>query len=157
MFAEIEGLDHPLALKDVDAADYAAVYVPGGHAPLEDLPRDPDAGRLLTGMLDLDRPVGALCHGPAALLAAEREDGSPTFAGYRMTAFTDEEEEMTGLASNMRYLLQDSLERMGAHFVPGVSFEPHIENDRNLHTGQNSESSALFAAGMLAAIEAHAG
>jgi putative intracellular protease/amidase len=152
--AEIEGLDRPFAFDEVDAARYAAVFVPGGHASLEDLAPNPAGGRLLTEMLDLDRPVGAICHGPAALLAAKREDGSATFAGYRMTGFTDQEEEQTGLASNMRYLLQDSLEAMGGHFVPGAPFEPHIENDRNLHTGQNAESAALFAAGMLAAVEA---
>ena len=154
---EIEGLHRPLGFDEVDVADYAAVYVPGGHAPLEDLGPDPRAGRLLTGMLDLDRPVGAICHGPSALLSAKRADGSAVFAGYRMTAFTDQEEELTGLASNMRYLLQDSLEQMGGHFVPGAPFEPHIENDRNLHTGQNAESAALFAAGMLAAVESHVG
>jgi putative intracellular protease/amidase len=152
---QVEGLDRPMALDDVDAASYVALYVPGGHAPLEDIASDQTAGRLLTEAIDLDRPVGALCHGPAALLTAKREDGSPTFAGYRVTGFTDQEEEQTGLASNMRYLVQDSLEAMGAYFVPGAAFEPHIENDRNLHTGQNSQSSALLAAGMLAAIESH--
>lgn len=155
--AEIDGLDEPLALDDVEAGDYAAVFVPGGHAPLEDLATDEVAGRLLTGMLELGRPVGALCHGPAAMLAARREDGSPTFAGYRMTAFTDQEEQRGGLAGNLRFLLQDELEAMGANFVPGAPFEPHIENDRNLHTGQNPQSSTLIAAGMLAALEAGGG
>lgn len=56
----------------------------------------------------------------------------------------------------MSLLLQSSLEAMGAHFVPGAPFEPHIENDRMLHTGQNAESSSLLAASMLAAIEAQA-
>lgn len=107
-------------------------------------------------MLDFGRPIGAICHGPAALLAAKREDGSASFAGYRLTGFTDQEEEQTGLAANMSFLLQDELEAMGAHFVPGAPFEPHIENDRVLHTGQNTESSSLIAASMLAAIEAQA-
>jgi putative intracellular protease/amidase len=153
---DVDGLDRPIALDEADAADYAAAFVPGGHAPLEDLPTDPSVGRLVTGLLDLGRPIGALCHGPAALLAAKRADGSVPFAGYRLTGFTDEEEEQTGLAANMSFLLQDSLEAMGAHFVPGAPFEPHIENDRNLHTGQNAQSSALIAASMLAAIEAQA-
>jgi putative intracellular protease/amidase len=154
---EIPGLGEPLALDDVDGGEYAAVFVPGGHAPLEDLATDAVAGRLLTGMLELGRPVGALCHGPAAMLAARREDGSPTFAGYRMTAFTDQEEQRGGLAGNMRFLLQDKLEAMGADFVAGAPFEAHIENDRNLHTGQNPQSSTLIAAGMLAALDAGGG
>lgn len=93
---EVEGLDQPIPLDAVEPADYAAVFVPGGHAPLEDLPTDPSAGRVVGAMLDLERPVGALCHGPAALLGARREDGSAPFAGYRLTGFTDEEEEQMG-------------------------------------------------------------
>jgi putative intracellular protease/amidase len=154
---EIDGLEEPLALDDVEAGDYAAVFVPGGHAPLEDLATDAIAGQLLTTMLELGRPVGAVCHGPAAMLAARRENGTPTFAGYRMTAFTDEEERLGDLAGNMRFLLQDKLEELGVDFVEGPPFEPHIENDRNLHTGQNPQSSTLIAAGMLAALEATAG
>lgn len=154
---EIDGLEEPVALDDVEAAGYAAVFVPGGHAPLEDLATDAVAGRLLTDMLELGRPVGAVCHGSAAMLTARREDGSPTFAGYRMTGFTDEEEQRSGLAGNLRFLLQDELEAMGADFVAGAPFEAHVENDRNLHTGQNPQSSTLIAAGMLAALEAGGG
>ncbi|MEY9904963.1 putative intracellular protease/amidase [Catenulispora sp. MAP12-49] len=151
-------LDHlpdlrtPLVLDDVETGGYEAVFVPGGHAPLEDLATDEVAGRLLTEALAAGKPVGAVCHGPAAFLAARRDDGTPTVAGYRLTAFTDEEERQGGLADNMRYLLEDQLVALGADFVEGPAFQAHTETDRNLHTGQNPQSSAQIASDMLEAL-----
>lgn len=151
-----QGLDHPMVLENVDAGEYAAIFIPGGHGPLQDLVPNAAAGRLLTAMHDLGRPIGAICHGPVALLAAKQADGSATFAGYRLTGYTDLEEEQSGLAPNMHSLVQDSLESMGAGFVPGAPFEPHAEEDRELHTAQNGQSSALIGANMVAALDGHA-
>jgi putative intracellular protease/amidase len=148
----IPDLRSPLVLDDVEVDGYEAVFVPGGHAPLEDLATDRVAGRLITEALAAGKPVGAVCHGPAALLAARRDDGTPTIAGYRLTGFTDEEERQGGLADNMRYLLEDKLVELGADFVEGPAFRPHTETDRNLHTGQNPQSSAQIASDMLEAL-----
>ena len=151
-------LDHlpdlrtPLVLDDVEVDGYEAVFVPGGHAPLEDLATDRVAGRLITEALASGKPVGAVCHGPAALLSARRDDGTATVAGYRLTGFTDEEERLGGLADNLRYLLEDRLVELGADFVEGPAYQPHTETDRNLHTGQNPQSSARIAADMLEAL-----
>ncbi|NUR31382.1 MAG: type 1 glutamine amidotransferase domain-containing protein [Catenulispora sp.] len=148
----IVDLQNPLVLDDVESDGHDAVFVPGGHAPMEDLATDRVAGDLITAALAAGKPVGAVCHGPAALLAARRPDGTPTVAGYRLTGFTDEEEKQGGLAGNMRYLLQERLIALGADFVEGSPFQPHTETDRNLHTGQNPQSSALIAADMLEAL-----
>lgn len=69
-------LNHPVPLDSVSAADFDAVYVPGGHGPMEDLAVDAVSGALLTAFRDAAKPVGAVCHGPAALLAATRADGA---------------------------------------------------------------------------------
>lgn len=148
----IVDLQNPLVLDDVELDEYDALFVPGGHAPMEDLATDRVAGDLITAALAAGKPVGAVCHGPAALLAARRPDGKPAVAGYRLTGFTDEEEKQGGLAGNMRYLLQDRLIALGADFVKGSPFQPHTETDRSLHTGQNPQSSARIAADMLEAL-----
>jgi putative intracellular protease/amidase len=148
----IEDLNEPLVLDDVETGGYDAVFVPGGHGTLEDLATDRVAGQLLTAALDAGKPVGAVGHGPAAFLTATRADGRPTFDGYRMTAFTYEEEERLGLAGNMRFLLQDKLVAIGADFVGGPAFHEHTVTDRTLHTGQNPQSSGQVAAEMLDAL-----
>lgn len=93
-------LEHPVRLEEVDLDAYAAVLYPGGHGPMEDLAVDDGSGRLLTAALDSGKPLAVLCHAPAALLAARREDGSWPFAGFRMTGFTNTEE--TAAASPTR-------------------------------------------------------
>ena len=140
----------PVALADVRLEDYDAVYVPGGHGPMEDLAVDTDAGRILTKALDGGLPVGVVCHGPAALLAAVREDGTNAYAGYRITAFTNAEERMAGSADKAKWLLQDRLADAGLKVEAGEPFAPHVEVDRNVVTGQNPASSGLLATELLA-------
>ena len=136
---------HPVKLTEVDLADYAAVYYPGGHGPMEDLAVDADSGRLLTLALTSGKPLGVVCHGPAALLPAVREDGTNAFAGRRLTGFTNTEETQSGLADKVKWLLQDRLVELGADFVEGEPWTPHIVVDGNLVTGQNPTSSAPVA------------
>ena len=138
-------LEEPLALEKVDPDDFDIVFYPGGHGPMEDLAISEASGRLLTHALDSGTPLGILCHAPAALLAARRKDGSWPFAGYRMTAFSNAEERMGGLADQAKWLLQDRLEELGADYVEGAPFAVHTVNDRTLYTGQNPASAAELA------------
>lgn len=140
---------HPIALTDVRLDDYAAVYVPGGHGPMEDLAVDADSGRILVRAVESGRPVGVVCHGPAALLAAVKEDGGNAYAGYRITAFTNAEEQLAGSAAGAKWLLQDRLTEAGVKVEVGAPWAPHVEVDRNVVTGQNPASSAPLAAELL--------
>lgn len=146
---QADAFRNPVRLEDVDLADHDAVFYPGGHGPMEDLAVNADSGRLLTSALESGMPLGIVCHGPAAMLAATRADGSNAFAGYRVTAFTNAEETQAGLADRARWLLQDQLVEAGVDFQEGEPWAPHVETDRNLVTGQNPASSAPLAAEML--------
>ena len=84
-------LDHPLALVDVNEADFDLVFYPGGHGPMEDLAFDADSGALLERRLGAGRPLALLCHAPAAVLAARSADGTNAFAGRRMTGLSNVE------------------------------------------------------------------
>ncbi|GAA4090683.1 type 1 glutamine amidotransferase domain-containing protein [Actinomadura miaoliensis] len=145
-------LRDPVALEDVDVDGYDAVFVPGGHGPMEDLSRDPACGRVLTAALDAGKPLGVVCHGPAALLAARRPDGTWPFAGYRLTAFTNAEETQAGHAAGAAWLLQDRLTENGADFQAGPAWQANVVVDRNLLTGQNPQSSAPLAAEFVKAL-----
>ncbi|MGW2562341.1 type 1 glutamine amidotransferase domain-containing protein [Streptomyces sp. NPDC001514] len=144
----------PLALADVTAADYDAVYLPGGHGPMEDLARDADLGRLLTDADRSGKIVAALCHGPAGLLSARGEDGGFTFAGRRLTTFTDEEERQGGLGDAAPYLVESRLRELGAVIEAGPAWTSKAVVDGNLITGQNPQSSVDTAQQVLAALKA---
>lgn len=142
-------LREPVKLADVELDDFAAVFYPGGHGPMEDLAVDADSGRLLAAALDSGKPLAIVCHGPAAMLAAVRADGSNAFAGFRATAFTNEEETLSGFAERARWLLQDRLTEAGVDLQVGRPWAPHVVVDRNLVTGQNPGSSGPVAEELL--------
>ena len=156
----IPGFQHPVALSsltDADLADFDAVFTPGGHGPMVDLAGHPDAGRLLAALHRRHAPIAALCHGPAVLLSApERADGLWLFDGYRMTSFTDEEEDQTeaGLLG-MAWLLDVALKNAGAVFDDGPSaWVSHVVVDRNLITGQNPGSTEATADAVIKKLQA---
>ena len=139
-----EPMRRPLQLSDVRIEDYDAVYLPGGHGPMQDLWVDADAGRILTDQLASGRPLAIVCHGPAAMLATRIHGVSP-FKGYQVTCFTNEEEEAVGLAPRCQYLLETELkEKVGVEFSRGEIWKPYMVEDRNLITGQNPQSAAIL-------------
>ena len=159
---EIPGFQHPVALSSLtgeELNEFNAVFVPGGHGPMVDLSDNPDVGRLLAALQRKRAPIAALCHGPAVLLSApERADGQWLFDGYRMTSFTDEEEDQTeaGLLG-MEWLLDVALKNAGAVFDDGPSaWISHVVVDRNLITGQNPGSTEATADAVIKKLQAPA-
>jgi putative intracellular protease/amidase len=145
-------LTEPLRLEDVNLDDYAAVFVPGGWGPMEDLSGDPEAGRLMGAMLASGKPLALVCHGPAALLTTGAPDAPSPFAGYRLTGLSNAEERLNGLADRAKWLLEDRLVELGVDYRAGEPFAPHVEVDRNLYTGQNPSSAVPLAEQVLAAL-----
>ncbi|GGP06655.1 type 1 glutamine amidotransferase domain-containing protein [Nonomuraea glycinis] len=143
-----EVMRRPITVADARLDDYDALYLPGGHGPMEDLCLDADAGRLLTAALASGKPLAIVCHAPAAMLATRIHGVSP-FAGYRVTAFTNEEENAVGLAPKARWLLEDELVDLGVDFTKGDMWKPYTVVDRNLFTGQNPASAAELAGRLL--------
>ncbi|MFB7197551.1 type 1 glutamine amidotransferase domain-containing protein [Streptomyces sp. NPDC056240] len=139
-----EVMRRPIHVADARLEDYDAVYFPGGHGPMEDLCVDADAGRLLTAALASGKPLAIVCHAPAAMLATRIHGVSP-FAGYRVTAFTNEEENAVGLGPKARWLLEDELVDLGVDFTKGEMWKPYTVVDRTLFTGQNPASAAVLA------------
>lgn len=85
-------------MADSDASDeYAAIFIPGGHGAMLGLPEDKNLGAVLRWAYKNDLFTLAICHGPAALLAADlnspdsSDEGNSErdfiFKGYKMVAF----------------------------------------------------------------------
>jgi putative intracellular protease/amidase len=146
-----EELRRPIELADARPEDYDAVYYPGGHGPMQDLWDNADSGRLLTTALASGKPLAIVCHAPAAILATRRNGLSP-FAGYHVTAFTNDEEEAVGLRAQAKWLLEDELVNLGLAFTRGEIWKPYTVVDRNLYTGQNPASSGPLAREVLKAL-----
>ncbi|MER6219421.1 type 1 glutamine amidotransferase domain-containing protein [Streptomyces sp. 900105755] len=149
---EAEELRYAVPLTDLRLEDYDAVYYPGGHGPMEDLSTDPDSGALLRDALASGRPLGIVCHAPAAILATRDANGGTPFANCRLTGFCNEEEAGVGFADRAKWLLEDELKKLPTEYSRGPAWEPYTVVDRNLFTGQNPASSGPLARELVAAL-----
>ena len=154
----IPGFREPVSLAslgDEELARFDAVFTPGGHGPMVDLADNPDVRRLLTVLHAKQVPIASLCHGPAVLLSApDREDGQWLFDGYRLTCFTDEEEDQTVPGKlGLPWYVDTALKNAGAVFDDGpAAWISHVVVDRNLITGQNPASTEATADALLKAV-----
>ena len=139
-------------LDTVDAAEFDAVFYPGGHGPLWDLAEDPRSKALIEQTLQSGKPVALVCHAPAVLKNVRSPDGSPLVSGKRVTGFTNDEEEAVGLTQTVPFLLEDVLQKLGAKFSKARAFEPHVVREGLLITGQNPASSEPAAELLLKAL-----
>ncbi len=135
VFSETVPLDK---LPDVE---FAAVFLPGGHGPMWDLATNKALGTVLADAEQRGIPIGAVCHGPAGLLAAKDADGKWIFAGMKVTAFSDSEERAVRLADVVPFLLETEIVEQGGTYSRRANFTPHVVVDGMLVTGQNPPSS----------------
>ncbi|MFI8334806.1 type 1 glutamine amidotransferase domain-containing protein [Pseudomonas taetrolens] len=152
-----------ISLSRVEQLGYAhfdAVYIPGGHAPMQDLLHSRPLGRLLKDFHQQGKTTALVCHGPIALLStlpdaenftrqlqgAKPVKGSADwiYAGYKMTVISNkEEEEAKGLLNGgaMKFYPQTALEQAGGLYRSNASnWTPYVVIDRELITGQNPAS-----------------
>lgn len=168
-------MQKPQTLKDAakNSKDYIAIFVPGGHAPMNDLMQDPDLGKILREFHKEKKITAFLCHGPIAALSSlpkAREfrkamvDGNKTTArelaknwqyhGYNMTVFSDDEEKIVEkeLSGDVPFYVADALTLAGGFIENASVFKPLIVQDRELITGQNPASDYELAKAVVRAI-----
>ncbi|TXE07956.1 type 1 glutamine amidotransferase domain-containing protein [Gelidibacter salicanalis] len=146
-------LKHTLKLDEVSAADFDAVFYPGGHGPMFDLASSTTSAKLIVEFLSQHKPVAAVCHGPAALLKAAEMEPS-ILKGKKVTGFSNAEEKLVFRSDTMPYTLEDKLKEMGAEYhMALLPFSSHVETDGLLITGQNPLSAGPTAEALIAMLE----
>ena len=148
-----EKLSLTLKLSDVSADEYDAIFFPGGHGPMWDLSKDPDSIRLVETFYRNDKPVAAVCHGPAALVNAKNAEGAPLVQGKKVTGFTNTEEEAVQLTEVVPFSLEDELKNKGGVYSKKADWASYVVRDGNLVTGQNPASSEEAARELLAILQ----
>jgi putative intracellular protease/amidase len=128
-------------LTDVSTDDFDAVFYPGGHGPMWDLPDNLESIALIEAFVRTGKPVAAVCHGPVALTNVRRPDGAYLVAGKNVTGFANSEEDAVGLSKVVPYLLENRLRERGGNYSQADDFAPYVLVDGTLVTGQNPASS----------------
>lgn len=141
-------MENPTSIADIKNLDgYAAVFIPGGHGAMINLPKNVALGKLLHEAHEKGIPTVTLCHGPAALLSTAAEGVGKEFAysGYKMMCFTDKTDAFTPkvgyLPGLMPWGCQATLEENGVTIV-NTTEKGDVIVDRELITG-DSPSAAI--------------
>ena len=158
----LTGLRNPTRISDVIASgldQYDAVFVPGGHGPMEDLLDDPDAGSVMRHFHQTSKPTAVLCHGPISLLSAlpnskefvaalaagdaararEKAQGW-IYSGYKMTIFSTAEEqqrEPIEIGGKVLFYPDVALRTAGGDVSVVEPWKSYVIQDRELISGQN--------------------
>ncbi|MCY1414220.1 Protein/nucleic acid deglycase HchA [compost metagenome] len=147
-------------VEQIGYAHFDAVYIPGGHAPMQDLLHSSALGRLLVNFHNQGKTTALVCHGPIALLSTLPDSENFTrkiqaakpvnartdwiYAGYKMTVISNKEEQAAkGLLNGgeMRFYPQTALEKAGGLYNSNTAnWTPYVVVDRELITGQNPAS-----------------
>lgn len=143
-----------VTLDDLKADDFDALFYPGGHGPLWDLASDAKSIALIEAFVSQNKPVAAVCHGPAALVNAKGTDGQPLVSGKKVTGFTNEEEKAVGLEKVVPLSIEDEFKKHGGMFERGDAWASFAVVDGKLVTGQNPASSEATADAVLRLLSA---
>jgi putative intracellular protease/amidase len=124
----------------IDPTKYAAIVYAGGHGTVWDFPGNERLAAIAAAIYERGGVVGAVCHGPSALVNVRLSDGSYLVAGKEVAAFTNSEEKAVGLDQVVPFLLADELTRRGAVHRPGADWQSKVIVSDRLVTGQNPAS-----------------
>jgi putative intracellular protease/amidase len=148
-----ERLNHTLTLAEVSAKDYDAVFYPGGHGPMWDLPDNAKSIQLIESFYQAGKPVALVCHAPAALKNVKAKNGEPLIKGKKVSAYSNSEEIAGKTTDETPFALEDMLKEKGANYVKGEDWKAYAIADGNLITGQNPASAELVAEKIIATLK----
>jgi len=176
------GLKQPMKLSAVakeGISDYVGVFVPGGHAPMEDLMQDKSLGTILKAFHHAAKPTGIICHASSVILSAANDPvglkraaaagdkaavakyaKNWAYQGYKVTVFATEEEKQIEGASKqldgfMTFYPEDALAMAGAVVQNGAAWQPNVVEDRELVSGQQPFSAPAFGDKLVAKLKAY--
>lgn len=146
------GMQKAAKLSGVDVGSYDAIFVPGGLAPMVDMPDAPLLKQVVAETYERGAVVGAVCHGPVAFLNVKLSNGSYLVSGKNIASFTTAEEDNYARA-DVPFDLQTALTKQGAIFHAAAPWSANSIADGNLVTGQNPASAKGVGEKMVALLQ----
>ena len=142
-------LENTKNLRDVNPADYDAIFLVGGQGPMYTFRGNRDLEKLFADFYESGRPSAAVCHAVALLLEAKKSDGKLIVGGKSWTGFTNAEEEYVDKAVGQKiqpYWIEEEAGKLpNTNFKTADPFSSYAIGDGNLITGQQQNSGAAAA------------
>ena len=148
-------LDNTPKLAELDLAEYDAIMVAGGQAPMFSFRDNEAVHNALRSFYESEKPTCIYCHGTAALVDLQLSDGSYLVDGKTVTGFANVEEDFSdGFVGQkvMPFRLEDELRERGANYVQGGLFKAFAVRDGRLITGQQQYSARKVAEMLIEAL-----
>ena len=142
---------HTIPIKDVILENYQAIYFVGGKGAMFDFPNNKAIQSIVRNFYNSNKVIGAVCHGPSALVNVTLDNGRPLIENKTISGFTNEEELLLipDAKSIFPFLLQEKIIEQGANFNKGEMYLEKVSHDKNLITGQNPWSTWALAENMI--------
>ena len=134
-------LENSLRCGDVDAAQYVAIYLSGGHGTMFDFRQSGELQQLIGRFHAADKFLTGVCHGVSGFIDSTDAAGNLIVKGRHVTGFSNAEDTIAGVRKLMPFLLEDELKKNGALYQKNlVPFTARVEADGRVITGQNPQS-----------------
>lgn len=128
---------------------YIAVFIPGGHGAMLGLPENHDLEKTIHWAFKNEKYMLSICHGPAALLAANlsSEQDSFVYKNYKMAVFPDWLDKITPsfgyLPGHMPWYFGEKLKQLGVKMINNNA-SGICHQDRKLITGDSPDAANKF-------------
>jgi len=132
---------HSLPINEVKAENFDLIFLGGGYGGMWDFVNNKKLKKILEDFNRQNKPIGLVGHGVGALIPLRMNNGEPLVKGKKLTAFSNSEEELSGLNKQLPFLLETKLKSLGALYSKGPDFTSYVVADDNIITGQNAASS----------------
>lgn len=152
--AYVRQIEETLAPGQVNPDRYEAIFFAGGHGTMWDFPDDEALMEMTRRIYERGGVVGAVCHGPAALVNVKLVGGRRLVEGKTVSCFTNEEEAAVKLEKVVPFALESRLIEAGAKVEKAGLFQAKVVVSERLVTGQNPASATGVAEAMAKLIEA---
>jgi len=150
MYYDHEGfqqrLQNSLKPSEINPEHYRLIYFTGGHGALWDFPYNTELQDLTRIIYENSGTVAAVAQGVSGLLNVRLSDGTLLIHEKYLTGFSNMEEKLSSMVSEVPFSLEDRLRQCGAHYTKALlPFSQYIELDERLVTGQNPNSAGKIA------------
>lgn len=112
----VRGLSNTLSPKQVNPADYFAIYYTGGHGVMWDFYHSEEIARLASEIYENEGYLLSVCHGIAGLFNIKDEVGNYYIKGKNITGFTKTEEKLAGKTKIVPFFNEVEAIKRGANF-----------------------------------------
>lgn len=139
-------INHTFPINWIHPKEYDAVFIPGSHGAMFDLPEHPDIANIISNIYADNGICATIGHGASALLNVRDPKKSHNYLikDKRICCFSMPEEKHLGFEKYLPYCLEEKLRERGAKIENQRPMQSNVLIDDNIITAQNSSSLTDF-------------